>query len=104
MRIIALVPSYTVINILCISFPNAAVYLTPLLEILQALCLASYFVLLCEYISPHTQGRDAFFARIEIEDKEAPDGKVNDNVKWFKVSLFFFQKNKTKKRKHILFV
>lgn len=86
MRVVALVPLYCIVSLLCICFPTAAVYIIPILDLLQALCLASYFMLLCEYLSPHNDGRDAFFRAIEIEDKSAPEGKVGDNVAWFWVS------------------
>lgn len=88
MRVISLVPLYAITNILCIAFPPAAVYILPVLDVLSSFCLASYFMLLCEYISPHSEGQDAFFSRIEIEDKKAPEGKVQDNVKWFKQRTF----------------
>lgn len=86
MRVIALVPLYSIVNLLIVCFPQADVYLDPVLELLQALCLASYFMLLCEYISPHDEGRGGFFAQIEIEDKKAEGGVVQDGVKWFSVS------------------
>ncbi|OAA53124.1 hypothetical protein ISF_08965 [Cordyceps fumosorosea ARSEF 2679] len=83
MRVISLVPLYAIVNFLCICFPQAQVYLDPILELIQALCLASYFMLLCEYISPHNEGRDGFFSQIEIKDKKAEGGVVQDGVKWF---------------------
>lgn len=92
MRVVALVPLYSIINLLCICFPTAWVYITPVLDLFQSLCLASYLLLLCEYLSPDRDGRDAFFARIEIEDKKAEGGKVQDTVKWFwKQTFMIFQ-------------
>ncbi|KAM3434357.1 hypothetical protein NHJ13734_006047 [Beauveria thailandica] len=88
MRVIALVPLYAIVNLLCICFPQAQVYLDPILELIQALCLASYFMLLCEYISPHNEGRDGFFSQIEIKDKKAEGGLVQDGVKWFAQRCF----------------
>lgn len=88
LRVISLVPLYAIVNLLCICFPQAQVYLDPILELLQALCLASYFMLLCEYISPHDEGRDGFFSQIEIKDKKADGGVVQDGVKWFAQRCF----------------
>lgn len=87
MRVISLVPLYAIVNLLCVCFPQAQVYLDPILELIQALCLASYFMLLCEYISPHNEGRDGFFSQIQIEDKKAEGGVVQDGVKWFSVRI-----------------
>lgn len=87
MRVALLVPIYSIISLLCISFPTAEVYLRPWLEVAQANCLASYFLLLCEFVSPHTEGRDLFFATIEIRDKRAARKGPVDGVQWFRVSL-----------------
>lgn len=98
MRVISLVPLYAIVNLLCICFPQAQVYLDPILELIQALCLASYFMLLCEYISPHDEGRDGFFSQIEIKDKKAEGGVVQDGVKWFAVSYCLETCATTRKR------
>ncbi|KFY28375.1 hypothetical protein V491_00498 [Pseudogymnoascus sp. VKM F-3775] len=84
MRVALLVPIYSIISLLCISFPTAEVYLRPWLEVAQANCLASYFLLLCEFVSPHTEGRDLFFATIEIRDKRAARKGPVDGVQWFR--------------------
>lgn len=87
MRIALLVPIYSIISLLCICFPTAEVYLRPWLEVAQANCLASYFLLLCEFVSPHSEGRDVFFATIEISDKRAARKGPVDGIQWFRVSL-----------------
>jgi len=61
----------------------------PWLDVAQANCLASYFLLLCELISPEAEGRDRFFSTIDIKGmkKGKGNGGNNDGVKWFQVSL-----------------
>lgn len=87
MRVALLVPSYSLICFLCICLPNAAVYLLPWLDVFTASCLAAYFLLLCEYVSPHDQGRDLFFSTIELKDKRARKQGMN-GAKWFRVRSF----------------
>ncbi|OBT79627.1 hypothetical protein VF21_01365 [Pseudogymnoascus sp. 05NY08] len=83
MRVALLVPSYSIICFLCICLPNAAVYLLPWLDVFTASCLAAYFLLLCEYVSPHGHGRDLFFSTIELKDKRARKQGM-DGAKWFR--------------------
>lgn len=87
MRVALLVPSYSIICFLCICLPNAAVYLLPWLDVFTASCLAAYFLLLCEYVSPHDHGRDLFFSTIELKDKRARKQGM-DGAKWFRVRSF----------------
>ncbi|EEQ27197.1 conserved hypothetical protein [Microsporum canis CBS 113480] len=83
MRAALLVPSYSVCSFLCICFPKAAVYLLPWLDAFQANCLATYFLLLCEYVAPDDPGRDLFFSTIELKDKRAQK-KMMNGAKWFR--------------------
>lgn len=88
MRAALLVPSYSIFCFLCICFPKATVYLLPWLDVFQASCLASYFLLLCEYVSPHDHARDLFFSTIELKDKRARKQGM-DGATWFRVSVLF---------------
>lgn len=85
MRVALLIPLYSIFSFLCICFPVATVYLLPWLDIFQANSLVAYFLLLCEYVSPHHEERELFFAGLDIKDKRAPGGKA-DGVKWFRVN------------------
>lgn len=87
MRVALLVPLYSIISLLSICFPQTAVYLHPWLDTAQANSLVSYFLLVCEYVSPDGNERDLFFATVEIQDKiAARKGKIDD-LAWFKVSF-----------------
>ncbi|KFX89728.1 hypothetical protein O988_08534 [Pseudogymnoascus sp. VKM F-3808] len=83
MRVALLVPSYSIVCFICICIPKATVYLLPWLDVFQASCLAAYFLLLCEYVSPHDDERDLFFSTIELKDKRARKQKMN-GAKWFR--------------------
>ena len=87
MRVTLLVPLYSIICFLCLYFPSSAVYLRPWLDVAQSNCLATYFLLLCEYVSPHADQRDLFWSTIDIKDKlgtKKSQRKV-DGVRWFRV-------------------
>ncbi len=89
-----LAPIYSILSLLQICFPTAAVYIIPWLDVAQANCLASYFLLLCELISPEAEGRDLFFSTIDIKGKKKGKGNGgrNDGVKWFQVRLTILRK------------
>lgn len=84
MRVALLIPSYSIFCFLCICLPQATVYLLPWLDVFQASCLAAYFLLLCEYVSPHDDERDLFFSTIELKDTRARKQGM-DGAKWFRV-------------------
>ncbi|KAJ4256182.1 hypothetical protein NW762_009260 [Fusarium torreyae] len=73
MRIGTLISMFGVISLLSISFPSAAVYIKPWLHAYEGFALGSFFLLLCDYVSPHRDQRDVFFAT-----------KRKNGMKWFK--------------------
>lgn len=87
MRIAILPPLYSIFSFLCICWPAKAVYFLPWLDTFQAASLVSYFLLLCEYVSPHHEGRDLFFSTVELQDKRAKTQKL-DGSQWFRVCSF----------------
>lgn len=70
MRICLVIPSYSIASFLSICFPNAYVYLNPWLNVIQGIALASFFLLLCDYISTDSHQRDAFFANVQLSSKK----------------------------------
>lgn len=84
MRISLLIPTYAVISFLSIYFPAARVYLVPWLDVIQSHAVASFFLLLCEYVSPSHEQRDVFFAALTVKDKKAPGGRRNAYT-WYRV-------------------
>jgi Organic solute transporter Ostalpha len=90
-RIAHLIPAYSLISWFCIFFPQAYYYLNPWLELVQSICMATFFLLLLEFISPNEDQRSLFFAGIEIKDKKdkkAPSGRHYDspekNLMWYR--------------------
>ncbi len=86
MRVAVLVPVYALISLMCLCFPKAAVYLDPWYDLAEANALVAFFLLMCEYVSPHHDQRADFFNTIEISDKKAREKGV-DGATWFKVCL-----------------
>lgn len=73
MRICLVIPSYSIVSFLSICFPNACVYLNPWLNVIQGIALATFFLLLCDYISTESHQRDAFFANVELWNKKTQE-------------------------------
>ncbi|KAF5002914.1 hypothetical protein FDECE_10498 [Fusarium decemcellulare] len=68
---------YSLISFLCLSFPKAAVYIDPWLHLVEGLALGSFFLLLCDYVSPLHDQREAYFATKKL-----------GGVKWFRTRWF----------------
>ncbi|KAM0311647.1 hypothetical protein ACHAPQ_012361 [Fusarium lateritium] len=73
MRVGNLISAFALISFLSICFPSAAVYIQPWLHVFEGFALGSFFLLLCDYVSPHRDQRDVFFAT-----------KRKNGMKWFK--------------------
>ena len=65
-------------------WPTADVYIHPILDFVEACALASFFLLMCEWISPSREQRDIFFAAKNVPNKKHPE-KSQNGAKWFKV-------------------
>ncbi|KAK1255080.1 hypothetical protein MKX08_009075 [Trichoderma sp. CBMAI-0020] len=83
MRISLLVPFYSLFCFLSICFPEADVYLDPWLEVFQANSLCAFFLLMCDFISPNSEKRNDFFAKMTVLDKKSQAGKVG-GLPWFR--------------------
>jgi hypothetical protein len=73
MRVGNLISAFAAISFLSICFPTAEVYIQPWLHVFEGFALGSFFLLLCDYVSPHRDQRDVFFAT-----------KRKNGMKWFK--------------------
>ncbi|KAL0936124.1 DUF300 domain-containing protein [Colletotrichum truncatum] len=81
LRISLIIPFWSIISFLTVCFPAAEVYLHPWLELVQAICLGTFFLLLCEFVSPSKQHRDVFFAALTVKDKKSATGTQN-GLQW----------------------
>ncbi|OHE93103.1 hypothetical protein CORC01_11592 [Colletotrichum orchidophilum] len=87
LRISLIIPFWSIISFLSICFPTAEVYLHPWLEFVQSICLATFFLLLCEFVSPSAQHRDVFFAGMTVKNKKAAGGEQN-GLEWYRKMWF----------------
>ncbi|EFQ32419.1 hypothetical protein CGRA01v4_05840 [Colletotrichum graminicola] len=87
LRISLLIPFWSIFSFLSLCFPTAEVYLHPWLEFVQAICLGTFFLLLCEFVSPSEQHRDVFFAALTVKNKKAASGEEN-GLEWFRKMWF----------------
>ena len=86
MKIGCLIPFYSIFSFLSICFPKAYVYLDPWLDVFQSVALGSFFLLMCEFVSPSAEQRDVFFAALKVPDKKAAGG-TGGGLVWYRVSL-----------------
>ena len=69
-RVISLVIFFSVISWLAVWFEDAARFLTPLLPFYESYIFASFFLLLCAWISPNPLERDGFFNNLEHKNRQ----------------------------------
>ncbi|KAK8875143.1 organic solute transporter Ostalpha-domain-containing protein [Apiospora arundinis] len=70
LRICCYLPIFAIGLFLEAAFPDAYVYIHPWLDFFQAIALANFFLLMCQYVSPSDEQRDAFFAVFEAPAKK----------------------------------
>ncbi|KAK1585093.1 organic solute transporter Ostalpha-domain-containing protein [Colletotrichum navitas] len=87
LRISLLIPFWSIFSFLSVCFPTAEVYLHPWLEFVQSICLGTFFLLLCEFVSPSARHRDVFFAALTVKNKKAASGEEN-GLEWFRKMWF----------------
>ena len=66
MKICFMLPVFSVLSFLGVTFPNAYAYLDPWRDVWEAIAIGSFFLLLCEFVSPSPDFRDVFFAALEV--------------------------------------
>ena len=93
MKICILIPCYSVLSWIGIAWPNTYVYLLPWIEFFQAFAVGSFFLLLCEFVSPSSQWRDVFFAALEMPAKKKGKkaGQKVDGLEFYRVSCCLHQ-------------
>jgi hypothetical protein len=88
LKISALIPIYSIISWITIAAPNSYIYLDPWLDFFQSIALGSFFLLLCEFVSPSAQHRDVFFAALEVPKSRRGGGKQVDGLEWYRKKWF----------------
>jgi len=82
LKIACLIPFYSIFSFLAICFPPAFVYLIPWIAVFQAVALGSFFLLLCEFISPSPAQRDVFFAALQVPNEKGTAGAAG--LTWYR--------------------
>lgn len=86
MRIVNLLPAYSVLSFISICFPNVYAYLEPWTEVFQGIALYSFQMLLIDFLAPNDRQRIYFFSSLNIP-KAFKKGQYRDGLSWLKVSL-----------------
>lgn len=90
LKICTLIPVYSIGSWISIAWPNSYIYIYPWLEFYQGIALGSFFLLLCEYVSPSAASRDVFFAALKVPNKRRgrDSGKEIDGLAWYRKKWF----------------
>ena len=93
MKICLLIPLYSIISFLSICFPNIYIYTNVWFSYFEAVALATFFLLMCEFISERNSERELFFAALEIHDKKGRVTTGYGSLVWYRVlsEAFTFQ-------------
>ncbi|KAE9377553.1 hypothetical protein N431DRAFT_451734 [Stipitochalara longipes BDJ] len=87
MKICWLIPFFSIISFLSIYHPEAYIYLSPWLNVVESIAMGSFFLLLCEFVSESRAERDVFFAAFVVVDKKAPNGN-RGGLPWYRKRWF----------------
>lgn len=85
-----MLPIYNILSFIGIAWPNSFIYLSMWRDFWEGIALASFFLLLCEFVSPSADFRDVFFAALEVPEarKAREKGKPVKitGLEWYRVS------------------
>lgn len=93
LRICCYLPIFAIGLFLEAAFPNSYAYVSPWLDFFQAIALANFFLLMCQYISPSDAQRDAFFVVFKVPASKGPCGcggrgngkqKERNGLEWYR--------------------
>jgi hypothetical protein len=88
LRISALLPVTTTIMLVGILVPESYFYIHPWAEVMQALAIGNFFLLMLEFVSPYSHEREAYFGDLKVpawRSKKPP----RDGQAWYKKMRFF---------------
>lgn len=88
MRICMFVVIYAVLCYISVVVPETYPYLHPVTDLVQALALENFFLLLCEMVSPNEEQRDTFFSALKVLLKNGSKSP-QDGLTWYRVSGVF---------------
>lgn len=84
MRIVHMLPVFSILSYLAIVFPNSYVYLEGWTEVFQAIALYAFHMLLIDFIAPTERKRDEFFGKLKVK-KLFRKNQYREGISWLKV-------------------
>ncbi|KAJ5093725.1 hypothetical protein N7456_009586 [Penicillium angulare] len=87
MRIINMLPAYSVLSFICICFPNSYVYFQGWTELFQGIALYAFHMLLIDFLGPTERRRDEFFGKLRVK-KSFRKGQYREGLSWLKLSYY----------------
>ncbi|KAJ5646963.1 hypothetical protein N7490_003335 [Penicillium lividum] len=87
MRIVHMLPAFSVLSYLAIVFPNSYVYLEGWTEVFQAVALYAFHMLLIDFVAPTERKRDEFFGKLKVK-KIFRRHQYRDGISWLKLSYY----------------
>lgn len=83
LRICLLIPVNALFNLIGQIVPAAYFYIVPWADMMQAMALGNFFLLLLEFISPHDNQRDFFFSGLQVPSKRSKNPPKN-GLRWYR--------------------
>ncbi|KAJ6010880.1 hypothetical protein N7451_002292 [Penicillium sp. IBT 35674x] len=87
MRIVHMLPAFSILSYLAIAFPNSYVYLEGWTEVFQAIALYAFHMLLIDFIAPTERKRDEFFGKLKVK-KLFRKNQYREGISWLKLSYY----------------
>ena len=85
MKICLLIPLYSVLSFLSVCLPSVYVYTYVWFSYFEAVALATYFLLMCEFISETHSERELFFSALKIRSKKGHVTTGPGSLVWYRV-------------------
>ena len=85
LKICLLIPFYSITSFLSICFPDIYIYINVWFSYFEAIALATFFLLMCEFISETNSERELFFSALEIQEKKGRVTIGYGSVVWYRV-------------------
>lgn len=89
LRISALLPVTSTIMLVGILVPESYFYIHPWADVMQALTLGNFFLLMLEFISPYNHERESFFENLKVPAWRRSKKLPRDGRAWYKMMRFF---------------
>lgn len=89
LRISALLPVTSTIMLVGILVPESYFYIHPWADVMQALALGNFFLLMLDFVSPHKHELRSFFGDLKVPALWRPKKPPRHGRAWYKMMHFF---------------